>query len=129
VLLEYFIGKISDEAERDRSWERKRVIARFVDSKNCRHRQICAHFGETTKWERCGSCDNCGAVPEWLSSAKELAPVAAPAPRRKISVRKPAADTEDLWPGATTAAEYDPGLAENLREWRRNLAREQKIPA
>jgi len=34
-----------------------------------------------------------------------------------------------LWPQATNPAEYDPGLAENLREWRRNLAREQKIPA
>ena len=127
VLLEYFIGKISDETERDRAWERKRVIARFVDSKNCRHRQICAHFGETTKWERCGSCDNCGEVPEWLNRAKELILVTAPAPRRKISVRKPVED--DLWPGATKPAEYDPGLAENLREWRRTLAREQKIPA
>src|SRR6266403_232457 len=47
VLLEYFIGKISDEAERERSWDRKRVIARFVDSRSCRHRQICLHFGET----------------------------------------------------------------------------------
>src|SRR6266576_1020641 len=125
VLLEYFVGKISDEAERERAWDRKRVIARFVDSKNCRHRQICAHFGETTKWDRCGSCDNCGAVPEWL--ARELPPVSAPPSRRKISIPKPGA--EELWPQATNPAEYDPGLAENLREWRRNLAREQKIPA
>jgi len=125
VLLEYFVGKISDEAERERAWDRKRVIARFVDSKNCRHRQICAHFGETTKWDRCGSCDNCGAVPEWL--ARELPPVSAPPSRRKISIPKP--EAEELWPQATNPAEYDPGLAENLREWRRNLAREQKIPA
>jgi ATP-dependent DNA helicase RecQ len=126
VLLEYFIGKISDEAERERSWERKRVIARFVDSRNCRHRQICMHFGETTKWERCASCDNCGAVPKWLTETKEV-PVGVPRPKRKISLPKPAGD--DLWPSATLPAAYDPGLAEYLREWRRNMAREQKVPA
>ena len=127
VLLEYFIGRISDDAERERSWERKRIIARFVDSRNCRHRQICIHFGEATKWERCGNCDNCGALPEWLGEEKEIIPVSVPAPRRKISLPKPVA--EDLWPGATQPATYDPGLAEYLREWRRNMAREQKVPA
>ncbi len=127
VLLEYFIGQISDDAERERSWDRKRIIARFVDSRSCRHRQICTHFGETTRWERCESCDNCGALPEWLGEEKEIIPVSVPAPRRKIFLPKPAA--EDLWPGATEPAEFDPGLAEYLREWRRNMAREQKVPA
>ncbi len=54
VLLDYFIGKISDDAERERSYERKRVISRFADSHGCRQRQICLHFGETPKWESCG---------------------------------------------------------------------------
>src|SRR5271170_7312502 len=66
ILLEYFIDKISDDAERERASARKRVISRFADSHGCRHRQICLHFGETPKWESCGSCDNCGAKPEWL---------------------------------------------------------------
>ncbi len=125
VLLEYFIGKISDEAERERSWERKRVIARFVDSKRCRHRQICVHFGEIPKWESCASCDNCGAVPEWLTDNKDIS-VGMPPPKRRISLPRPA--PERLRPVAALA-EYDPGLAENLREWRRNMAREQKVPA
>ncbi|MFY9644873.1 MAG: ATP-dependent DNA helicase RecQ, partial [Terriglobales bacterium] len=72
VLLDYFIRQISDEAERERSSARKRVISRFVDSSGCRQRQICQHFGETPRWERCGNCDNCGGKPEWLS--KEVAP-------------------------------------------------------
>ena len=29
-----------------------RIIREFVESKKCRHRQICTHFGETPKWER-----------------------------------------------------------------------------
>src|SRR6266576_5364393 len=125
VLLEYFIGKISDEAERERSWDRKRVIARFVDSRSCRHQQICLHFGETPTWQGCASCDNCGAVPEWLGEQKDI-PVGMPPPKRKISLPRPSADR--LRPVAPFA-EYDPGLAENLREWRRNLAREQQVPA
>src|ERR1700685_2828735 len=77
ILLEYFINKISDDAERERASNRKRVIGRFADSHGCRHRQICLHFGETPKWESCGSCDNCGTKPKWLN--KETAVVGSPA--------------------------------------------------
>ncbi len=86
VLLEYFIGKIEDEAERERSWERKRIISRFADSRGCRHRQICLHFGETPKWERCGTCDNCAAKPDWLSE-KAPALTSVSVPRRKKFAR------------------------------------------
>jgi ATP-dependent DNA helicase RecQ len=125
VLLEYFIGKISDEAERERSWERKRVISRFVDSPVCRQRQICLHFGETPKWQRCTNCDNCGATPAWLQEKEERI-TTAQTPRRRTAVRmlpddKPVRDS--------VQADFDPTLAEYLREWRRNMAREKKIPA
>jgi ATP-dependent DNA helicase RecQ len=128
VLLEYFIGQISDDAERERSWERKRVIARFVDSQRCRHRQICVHFGETPKWERCDSCDNCGTAPEWLSAKKEI-PVRVPKPKRKTSLPEPADKSWRARVPAPAPAAYDPGVAEYLREWRRSMAREQKVPA
>ncbi len=72
VLLEYFIGKIEDEAERERSWERKRIISRFADSTSCRHRQICLHFGETPKWDRCGTCDNCNPKARLAQDRKSL---------------------------------------------------------
>src|SRR6202166_4717076 len=132
VLLDYFIGKISDDAERERSAERKRVISRFADSSGCHHREICLHFGETPKWQRCGNCDSCGARPEWLS--KEISRIDLP----QIAARKATAGSErsfytpllksekprvrDLTP-----AEADPALAEYLREWRRSMARENKV--
>jgi ATP-dependent DNA helicase RecQ len=126
VLLEYFINQIEDEAERDRSWERKRIISRFADSFNCRHRQICLHFGETPQWDRCGTCDNCREKPEWLS--KKMASVTAvPAPRRKKAVALLPAG--DFLPLADTKREVDPELADYLREWRRNVAKENKIAA
>ena len=125
ILLEYFIGKIEDEAERERSWERKRIISRFVDSRNCRHRLICLHFGETPKWQRCSNCDNCGAKPAWLS--QESDEVVATPSKPKFYVPMPGDDKPRR--REVPSAEVDPALAEYLREWRRTLAREKKIPA
>jgi ATP-dependent DNA helicase RecQ len=125
VLLEYFIGKMEDEGERERSWERKRVLSRFVDSRRCRHRQICVHFGETPKWERCGNCDNCGTLPAWMSAKDEIT-VTMPA-ARKTAFSKPPAESRPA--RASTSASSDPALSDYLREWRRSIARERKISA
>src|SRR6266849_2732994 len=46
-LLALFIGEIIDPAEKARAWTRYHIIQDFVESKRCRHRQICLHFGET----------------------------------------------------------------------------------
>jgi ATP-dependent DNA helicase RecQ len=136
ILLEYFITKISDDAERERAYERKRVLSRFADSRHCRHRQICLHFGETPLWQSCGSCDNCGAKPEWLSkmSATRRLPDAAgkkapfPTPSsRSLSI--PLRSSEKPRAQASAPADADPQLAEYLRQWRRTMARENKVPA
>jgi ATP-dependent DNA helicase RecQ len=133
ILLQYFIGKITDDAERERASQRKRVIGRFADSSGCRHRQICQHFGETPQWERCGICDNCGTKPEWLS--QEIVTVVLPeVAARGTSRSSPRYYTPKLGsdkPGVRNSApaEANPALAEYLREWRRSMARENKVPA
>ena len=66
-LHAYFIGQITDPTEKERAWQRYHEIRGFVESKTCRHLQICAHFGETPKWKTCEVCDACGYEPEWLS--------------------------------------------------------------
>jgi ATP-dependent DNA helicase RecQ len=130
ILLEYFINKIADDGERERAAGRKRVISRFADSDGCRQRQICLHFGETPKWEKCGNCDKCGARPEWVR--KELAPLALPeaAARRGSSPSYYAPRLGSDKPRSREkTAEVNPALAEYLREWRRTMARESKVPA
>ena len=122
ILLDFFIRKIEDEAERERALARKRIISRFADSQGCRHRQICVHFGESPKWDRCGSCDNCGEKPEWLTARM---PAVVPPRRRKAAA---IASSDDFLPMPPTR-EVDPELANYLREWRRNTARENKTPA
>jgi ATP-dependent DNA helicase RecQ len=77
-LLAHFIEQLSDSQERERGWQRYHIIRSFVESKGCRHRQICVHFGESPKWATCGACDVCGCEIDWLS-----APVPAPKSKRR----------------------------------------------
>src|ERR1700726_4997661 len=65
-LQAYFIGEIGKTAERERAWQRYREVERFVESGDCRQLQVCRHFGEQPKWERCGNCDTCTSMPAWL---------------------------------------------------------------
>jgi ATP-dependent DNA helicase RecQ len=154
VLLEYFIGKIEDDAERERSWERKRIISRFADSKGCRHRAICLHFGETPKWVKCEACDNCGVRPEWVGDAsiENEIPRLAARDHERVKGRdgRRVADQDGTETGrgrrrsssrgvrdflysgqedVEVARPDDAELADYLRQWRRDTAREKKVPA
>ncbi|MBL8217568.1 MAG: RecQ family ATP-dependent DNA helicase [Bryobacterales bacterium] len=104
-LLAFFTEKIQDPEEQRRAWRRFRDIEGFVENRECRHQQICRHFGETPKWEKCGTCDICGWVPEWMGA-------------RTMSIPKPAAAP----PGA------NPALFDHLRKWRAELAKTLKLP-
>ncbi len=120
-LLGYFANQILDAAERDRAWQRYHVIRAFAESANCRHRQICTHFGETPKWTSCESCDVCGAAPEWLTEV--MTPTAA----RRSYAKSDAGSSGGRV--ARAAADGNEELREYLREWRRQTAKEQNTPA
>jgi ATP-dependent DNA helicase RecQ len=113
-LLGFFANQITDAAERERAWERYRIIREFVESKHCRHRQICAHFGEAPKWETCEACDVCGSTTEWMSTAARGVSFVGKESRRQVATGVSVADAE---------------LQEYLREWRRTTAKEQGVPA
>ena len=118
-LLGFFANQITDAAERERAWERYRVIREFVESRRCRHRQICGHFGEAPKWESCDACDVCGSAAEWMVKSGAAGKTAT-AGRRRVPLQPPAA------PAAGSEAEE---LREYLREWRRAMAKEKNVPA
>jgi ATP-dependent DNA helicase RecQ len=113
-LLAHFTQQLSDPVEKERAWQRYHAIRRFAESAECRHRQICLHFGETPKWESCGMCDVCGATPDWL--AERAAPAVA------VSAPSPAKPTPDRTP-------VHQELREFMREWRRGAAQRQGVPA
>ena len=127
-LLSYFIGQIDDAAEKKRAWERYDEVRGFVESKICRHLQICTHFGENPKWKSCGACDVCGSEPDWLSPRPKAQPAAA---RRTTvpSVRQSASGTSQAAGKAAAASADGAELREILREWRRVTAKQQGVPA
>jgi ATP-dependent DNA helicase RecQ len=113
-LLGFFANQNTDAAERERAWERYRIIREFVESRRCRHRQICGHFGEAPKWETCDACDVCGSTAEWMT-----------APVRGVSY----VGRESRVAAGPGASGADAELSEYLREWRRITAKEQNAPA
>ena len=126
-LLAHFIEQISDAAEKQRSWQRYHEIRGFAESKRCRHLQICRHFGETPKWKTCDACDACGSEPDWLAAPEE---VETADPRRlKSQATGKQRPIQPLRARKVALAEVDPGLREFLREWRRETAKQQKVPA
>jgi ATP-dependent DNA helicase RecQ len=121
-LLTHFIQQIQDPAETQRAWHRYRVIREFAEGSKCRHRQICLHFGETPKWDRCDACDQCGVTLEWMA-----APVETGQSLRESAVRRRLARVAQ-----TVAAPLPPpdeNVREALREWRRAKAKEAAVPA
>jgi ATP-dependent DNA helicase RecQ len=127
ALLAHFISQITDPAETERAWERYRRIRDFADTARCRHRQICLHFGETPKWESCGACDVCGSQPEWMAVPPKAAPRRG---RRRLPMVPPVEVPQDAAiPLMAALPEPDSALREYVREWRRNMARRQSVPA
>jgi ATP-dependent DNA helicase RecQ len=119
-LLVHFIQEIQDPSERERAWRRYRIMRQFAEDSKCRHRQICLHFGETPKWDRCGACDVCGVGLGWTSSGEWTAePVSAPVPAVPVLRRT----------YAPFAGALDERLRAALKKWRLDVARAQAVPA
>lgn len=123
-LLTYFINQINDLAEKDRSWKRYDEVVDFVEKRKCRHLQICSHFGETPKWNRCAACDVCCAAPDWLYCDPRPA---RPKRRAKRAAFSKSASYDFAPAPALAETNVDPRLRDALREWRKNIANRQSI--
>ncbi len=124
-LHAFFIGKIEDPCEKERAWQRYHEVERFVQSTECRQRHVCRHFGEAPKWEACGNCDVCAAVPDWLETEANQGKRSRSRPR----VTPPVRAAQQLDRSMTAKPSVDKELNEFLREWRRNTAKNQGISA
>jgi ATP-dependent DNA helicase RecQ len=130
-LLAHFIEQVVDGAERERAWQRYHTIRRFVESKTCRHRQICLHFGEKPKWDTCSACDVCATMPEWLlaSPDEDSRPTRKRRSSRASSVALPRQPVSPESLDLDRPADTDAELRDYLREWRRTTAKQQGVPA
>jgi ATP-dependent DNA helicase RecQ len=117
-LLAYFIEQLTDPAEKERAWQRYHSVRNFVEQGHCRHLQICQHFGQTPKWQRCEMCDVCGNAPSWLR---------APVPE-EVAVRKK--QRPPALPASERAAgEPNRELIDYFKQWRRETAERSGVPA
>jgi ATP-dependent DNA helicase RecQ len=137
-LLAYFIGKLTDPLETDRAWERYNTIRAFVESSDCRHRQICLHFGEEPKWKTCAACDVCGYKLESLAGASTAKPARRDKRSSKYAGKRDAAEKRDTrrqstfssnGPVKRTGELLNAALYKYLREWRRAKSKELGIAA
>jgi ATP-dependent DNA helicase RecQ len=131
ILIKHFIGKMLDEDEKRRSQERFWQIRKFVESRKCRHKQICEHFGETVHWENCSACDVCTGTDK-DSLLHEETPRVQRADRpatnraRASSPRETAKKAKKLRP---VGQDLDERLLSALKAWRLERARADKVPA
>jgi ATP-dependent DNA helicase RecQ len=112
-LLAYFIERLQDPNEKERAWQRYHALRRFAEAGECRHRQLCTHFGEIPKWETCGMCDVCAPAPAWMTKST----AERPGKKRKRKGDAPAPRNADA------------GLLDHMREWRRVAAKRNGVPA
>jgi ATP-dependent DNA helicase RecQ len=126
-LLTYFVEQLTDPEEKTRAWKRYHIIRDFVESKLCRHRQICSHFGENPKFEKCDACDACGSALDWLAEAVVAKPSVPYSPAISSTITTPSERSGSFAESALSSV--DPELREYLREWRRLIAKEQGVPA
>jgi ATP-dependent DNA helicase RecQ len=124
-LLAYFVGLLTDEAEKERGWERYRDILGYAESKICKHLQICRHFGEIPKWKSCDACDACGCALLWSPST----PKSKKQESLKVAPLSPAASAPTEPVEKLVATEVDPALREYLRQWRQETAKQSGMAA
>jgi len=122
-LRAFFINQIQDPAEKEHAWRRYHQMQEFAAGEKCRQKEICAHFGEATKWERCGICDVCAGLPNWLPEREHT-------PRRSArSSQSRSRALEEARFEMNPTVRVNEELREFLREWRRNVARQKMTAA
>jgi len=122
-LRAFFINQIGDSQEKDRAWQRYHHIQQFVGAQKCRQKEICNHFGEATKWDRCEVCDICAGTPKWLAGINQTTS------KTSRPIQNPNRILEASEYELNPAVQVNEELREFLREWRRNTARQKMIAA
>jgi ATP-dependent DNA helicase RecQ len=127
-LHNFFINRISNSEEKERAWDRYHQMKAFATLNVCRHRQICEYFGEIWNGKTCGVCDVCAGMPAWISIGNFEAPVSKKKFGRRPS-RNPNRQIEAMTFEASPRISVDQELHDFLREWRKNTARKNSMPA
>jgi len=125
---ERFLAELTDTALKERIQQQTRAMFRLAEKEGCRHQALVAYFGETIA--ECGSaCDHCQGR-DLLEDIRPFAK-AEKRPRRKGAAFAPGDREAAPFPRLIEGAglEIDEGLLGRLKQLRKRLADEKKIPA
>lgn len=131
-LDSFHIDWKSLDRRRDAELEKLEAVQRYAYAKSCRRAFVLKYFGDPAAGHSCSGCDNC------QGTAAPRPGKAAAAPRSRSAGRKRAAPKQKGSPArtpesATSAAEELPAeareLFDRLRTLRREIAREEEVPA
>ncbi len=119
ISYERFLMDVEDAAVKNRIYQQTREMFKLAEQAGCRHQALVAYFGETiADCEK--SCDTCRKS----DILADLRPLEKTLPRTK---RKAAAFAGSNFDG--TEVDIDAGLLDRLKQLRKRLADEKKIPA
>ena len=104
---EFFIGRISDEGEKQQVQENLDQVLSYGNLKNCRRKFLLRYFNENYQEANCGNCDLCVA------------------PTPLLAISKSSAKTRPI---VHANQNFDPGLFEVLRQVRTEEAARLKVP-
>lgn len=107
---EFFIGRISDEVEKQQVQGNLSQVLAYGNLRDCRRKFLLRYFNEDYQETSCGNCDKC------------VVPTPLPPPTRLTARKSP------IVGAAPASADFNPGLFEVLRQLRTKEATRLKVP-
>ena len=129
----YFIRSSgAEKQELRRRWDALSAMSNFIEGGDCRHGEILFYFGDAQKIPRCGHCDICAPL-----SARKIGLPEFRSFKKVVKLRKATAKKSDAEKDAVVASEVissgestgDDNLRQILRNWRKEYAKQQELPA
>ena len=123
-LHSFFIGK-SDAPSHivNHRWQALDAIVQYAEGAECRHGDILTYFKDQQRLKKCGHCDSCAPDSLMRITRREKLLVAKTKLRKR---KKDAPLLTDLSMPVSTEVQW---RIEVLREWRKEYALENDIPA
>ncbi len=121
-LQSFFIQQSKAEARVIASkWRALDAMTLFAEGGECRHAGILTYFRDSERIKRCGHCDICSPLSDWVVPKAEVFK-----PLTKTKIRKSAKVDDRTESLESPEAEVRASL---LREWRKSYAAENDIAA
>ncbi len=123
-LQSFFITQSKAPKEiKDKRWRALDAMVNFAEGGECRHSDILIYFNDKDRIKKCGHCDSCD-----LKSPRRVLPVKVPF-AIKTPEKKPTKKSKYDKLFATEVPADKQWLIQVLKDWRRDYAEEEGIPA